>query len=195
MANCKLKYSRESAEIVAKVFGENLARIRRELDISRAELSRLVGMSAESIRLYETGENVPPLDRAFDIACALHVPLVELLGAPVENEERLLNEAAYIHYSRAQRAQETLQLAGFRVQPLPKGAALVIPPSDLMPRGVAGRWESEPEPTLSIFDFFCTFDTYDELWLLVEKVETDAVNHDEPLRPLLFEYMQRKMNR
>ena len=195
MARRKVEYSRKSAEIVAKFFGENLARIRRELDISRAELSERVGMNVESLRLYEIGENVPPLDRAFDIACALHIPLIDLFDAPVEDEKQLIEEAIFVHNRRAQRARETLTLADFRTQPLPDGAVRLIPPPDLMPRGVAGRWESEPEPTLSILDFCCTFDSLDELWLFVEKVEADAVNHDEPLRPLIFEYMQRKMNR
>ena len=188
MARRKIQYSRLNAGIVGKIFGANLARIRRDLSLSREALAEKLGVSGDTVRLYELGINLPPLDRALDIARALNVPLVSLIGEAAGEETALVDEAQRVRVRRAQRAQETLSLLGFTVQQLTNGRMVLIPP----PRMVKTTANEYADANA---DLCCTFEDAEALWQFTEKAETDATNRDEPLRPLFFEYLRRKKTR
>ena len=64
----------------ATILGENLKRIRKEKNISRQELAAKTGITANRIGEYETGRNLPPLDKIFILADSLEVAVISLTG-------------------------------------------------------------------------------------------------------------------
>lgn len=65
---------------VAKRFGENLARIRREADMSQEELGVRASVHRTEISQLERGLRVPRIDTLVKIAASLEVSADELLA-------------------------------------------------------------------------------------------------------------------
>jgi transcriptional regulator with XRE-family HTH domain len=61
-------------------FGNNLRAKRQELEIKQKELAQTVGISAQSLSVYEKGVKLPPLEVAVKLAEALGVSLDWLTG-------------------------------------------------------------------------------------------------------------------
>lgn len=70
-----------------KVFpvGERIRKARLEAGLTEEDLGRAVHRSWRTIRRYEYGECLPPLDIAYDIAVELGVCLDWLMGRPGEH--------------------------------------------------------------------------------------------------------------
>jgi transcriptional regulator with XRE-family HTH domain len=63
----------------APVVGLAIRNLREQRGLSRTELAAAVGLSAQSIELYELGRRTPKLDQLVVIANVLEVPLTELV--------------------------------------------------------------------------------------------------------------------
>lgn len=55
---------------------------RAEARMDQQALADAAGISKDSVARYETGRNVPSLDKAFDMAVALGVSIDSLVGLP-----------------------------------------------------------------------------------------------------------------
>ena len=55
---------------------------RAEARMDQQALANAAGISKDSVARYETGRNVPALDKAFDMAVALGVSIDSLVGLP-----------------------------------------------------------------------------------------------------------------
>lgn len=55
---------------------------RAEARMDQQTLADAAGISKDSVARYETGRNVPALDKAFDMAVALGVSIDSLVGLP-----------------------------------------------------------------------------------------------------------------
>ncbi len=55
---------------------------RAEARMDQQALADAAGISKDSVARYETGRNVPALDKAFDMAVALGVSIDSLVGLP-----------------------------------------------------------------------------------------------------------------
>lgn len=62
------------------VFGRQMRRYRVKRELQMVDLAKLVGLSYECIRGYETGRNTPNVEVAFRIANALGVKLDDLMN-------------------------------------------------------------------------------------------------------------------
>ena len=60
--------------------GENLRRVRTKKGVTRKELAEAIGITQNLLGLYETARRVPPLDKLFNLADALQVPLTDIIG-------------------------------------------------------------------------------------------------------------------
>jgi XRE family transcriptional regulator, regulator of sulfur utilization len=60
--------------------GRRLRKLRKEQDMSRAELAHRAGISREYVRRLEAGDFDPTVGTVQKLARALGVPLMELLG-------------------------------------------------------------------------------------------------------------------
>lgn len=65
---------------MANTFGENLKKIRVEMDLSQEELARKLGTSKQVISRYEKNQRAPKITVASQYADILGVPLQELTG-------------------------------------------------------------------------------------------------------------------
>lgn len=65
--------------------GERIRAYRESNKMSQEELGKKVGLSKNSIYLYEKGERIPQSDNLIKIADALHITPNLLLGIPVSN--------------------------------------------------------------------------------------------------------------
>ena len=63
-----------------KQMGRRLQKLRKERDMSRAELADLAGITRQYIRQLEAGLSDPTVGTLQKIAKALGVPVTELLG-------------------------------------------------------------------------------------------------------------------
>lgn len=66
------------------VFSKNLARIRKQRNLSQIDLANITGLSDRMIAYYETRAVNPPLDKVEIIAKALKVRINDLLGSDDE---------------------------------------------------------------------------------------------------------------
>ena len=61
-------------------FGELLAELRRDRGMKQGELAKLLNVSSSTISNYETGTQIPPMERIITIADIFHVTTDYLLG-------------------------------------------------------------------------------------------------------------------
>jgi transcriptional regulator with XRE-family HTH domain len=72
--------------VIARSFGENLARIRKEAALSQDALSTLAGLHRTGIAILERGNRLPRLDTVIKLAGAMGVDPGELLDG-IERSE------------------------------------------------------------------------------------------------------------
>lgn len=65
---------------VNKILGENIKRVRTEKGVSRKDLAAAVKTTDINFGKYERGDALPPLDKIFEIADFLKVPITDLTG-------------------------------------------------------------------------------------------------------------------
>lgn len=75
------------------VFRRQLRRIRRSRDLTQEELSKLAGLSENSVARYEMGKTIPRIDKVYALAVVLGVTVDELIMATEAGE------TAYAHIS------------------------------------------------------------------------------------------------
>jgi transcriptional regulator with XRE-family HTH domain len=63
-----------------KQMGQRLQRLRKERDMTRAQLAELAGVSRQYVRQLEAGLSDPTVGTLQKLAKALGVPLTDLLG-------------------------------------------------------------------------------------------------------------------
>lgn len=89
-ANAERGPFRERGEAVDEfdklTFAKNLRVQRAVEDVSQAQLSRMVGMSPDTISKYESGSYCPSADKLWDLARVLHCSPNDLLGWPKPRE-------------------------------------------------------------------------------------------------------------
>jgi len=75
------------------IFSKNLIRVRKERKLTQEDLAKLVGLSKRMITYYETKAVKPPIDKINDIAKALKVSIIELLGVhePTAMQNEFIN--------------------------------------------------------------------------------------------------------
>jgi transcriptional regulator with XRE-family HTH domain len=61
-------------------FPENLKRIRKKRGMSQEALAKRLGISQRSVSHYEENTRYPAIDRIYDIARVLDVPIEELIS-------------------------------------------------------------------------------------------------------------------
>lgn len=64
---------------IEELIGKQISGIRKERELTQAELAERVGVASETISRIERGVSVPSLKTLEDIAGALNVPLKELV--------------------------------------------------------------------------------------------------------------------
>ena len=64
----------------AYAFATNLRLRRIELGMSQEELGRMVGVARNTISEYENSVRYPTIDRVYDLANALQIPIADLLN-------------------------------------------------------------------------------------------------------------------
>ncbi len=69
----------ENIWITAEI-GSRLRQARTEKGISQTELAKRIQAESSQIEFYERGRQYMPLDRLFDIAAILEIPVTQLLG-------------------------------------------------------------------------------------------------------------------
>ena len=74
-------------------FAQNLIKYRKLRGLSSHALAKRAELDPKSITAYEEGESIPRIDSALKIACALSIPVQDLLYA--ENEEIPFNQGEY----------------------------------------------------------------------------------------------------
>ena len=79
-------------------FGKRVAEIRKERNLSQAELAELIGSKAPVVGRYERGSSTPSVKIATKIARALNITLDYLVGnTDVDFEQDLLKRMQHIH--------------------------------------------------------------------------------------------------
>jgi transcriptional regulator with XRE-family HTH domain len=71
---------------VEKLIGSQIARIRKEREITQAELAETIDVTVETISRLERGISIPSLKTLENISSALHVPLKDLFDFKREEE-------------------------------------------------------------------------------------------------------------
>lgn len=66
--------------ISKKTIGERIQMVRHNRNMGTAELGRKIGVSHSLLSRYESGQRKVSIDRMLDIAAALHVSPMALLG-------------------------------------------------------------------------------------------------------------------
>jgi transcriptional regulator with XRE-family HTH domain len=77
---------------VEKLIGSQIARIRKEREITQAELAEMIDVTVETISRLERGISIPSLKTLENISSALHVPLKDLFDFKREEWADLTNE-------------------------------------------------------------------------------------------------------
>lgn len=65
---------------MAEFFSKNLKYLREEKGLSQNKLAEKIGVNQTTIARWEDDNRVPTIDNAVDVANALNIPLVDLLG-------------------------------------------------------------------------------------------------------------------
>lgn len=81
----------DNREAPYAAFGERLMRLRKNADMTRAELGEICGVAPSTIVNYERGTRVPFADTAVKMADFFHITVHELLG--VDNPEVVMARA------------------------------------------------------------------------------------------------------
>lgn len=88
-----MEYKLKGAENMGQyTFPENLKRIRKERGLSQKMLADMLGISQASISYYELSVEYPTIDKVYDIARVLEVPVDELISAPQKLTKREIKE-------------------------------------------------------------------------------------------------------
>ena len=104
----------EKGKTYAKIFGENLRKIRTKAGFTREEIANVLGITPSNISNYENGIRIAPMDKIFALAGFFGVDAGYFLGDSSANSYRL------------DRATEMAKLAGFKVYPADKENTLTV---------------------------------------------------------------------
>lgn len=66
---------------ITAAIGARLRKARTDKGMTQSELAARIQASPPQIEFYERGEQYMALDRLFDIAAVLEIPVIDLLGA------------------------------------------------------------------------------------------------------------------
>ncbi len=86
------------SEGIEKLIGHSIARIRKDRELTQAQLAEMIDTTVETISRLERGVSIPSLRTLVKISRALHIPIKELLDiepthvktASVNESEKLL---------------------------------------------------------------------------------------------------------
>lgn len=86
------------SEGIEKLIGHSIARIRKDRELTQAQLAEMIDTTVETISRLERGVSIPSLKTLLKISRALHIPIKELLDvettqvkrASVNESEKLL---------------------------------------------------------------------------------------------------------
>ncbi len=81
-----------SSVSVTEVFGRRMKEERKKQGLKQEDLADLANVSMDTIKRYESGSKGMRLDVAYDIACALNVPLQSMLPQSRNDVERTLRD-------------------------------------------------------------------------------------------------------
>jgi len=81
-----------SSGSVTDVFARSMKEERKKQGLNREDHADLPNVSVDTIKRYESGSKGMRLDVAYDIACALNVPLQSMLPQNRNNVERALQD-------------------------------------------------------------------------------------------------------
>ena len=79
-----------------KEIGSKISAIRKERGLTQKELAEKIHVSDKSVSKWETGMHVPDIAIMEDLAIALGVSVVELLGLENVSSEEMISEIAII---------------------------------------------------------------------------------------------------
>ena len=117
---------------VARRFGANLRRVRRQADLSQEQLGFHSGLHRTEVGLLERGARVPRIDTLLKVASALEVSPDELIEG--------------IEWTPGSSQSGSLQaLATFRREALGQGKSVPLPPHPAS-KGARGRSRSGERP-------------------------------------------------
>ena len=74
------------------MFARRMKEERKKQGLKQEDLSDLAKVSMDTIKRYESGSKGMRLDVAYDIACALNVPLQSMLPQSKNDVERILHD-------------------------------------------------------------------------------------------------------
>lgn len=104
--------------------GQTIRQLRIEKSISQEKLAEMLNLSFQQIQKYEYGRSKITIDRASQIADALEVPLLNLLGCelPIPRDENRI-------FEKGLSLEELQMLRAFRVikqKPLQKSILVIL---------------------------------------------------------------------
>jgi transcriptional regulator with XRE-family HTH domain len=86
------------SEGIEKLIGHSIARIRKDRELTQAQLAEMIDTTVETISRLERGVSIPSLKTLVKISRALHIPIKELMDfeyatakrASINESEKLL---------------------------------------------------------------------------------------------------------
>lgn len=79
-----------------KLLGKNIVRLRKEKDLSQAELAYRIGMEKSNLSVIENGRSNPQIITLIKLAAALDIPLPKLLDFEFDYTHFLDARSEYI---------------------------------------------------------------------------------------------------
>lgn len=89
---------------MSEFFNKNLKFLRTQKGLSQEKLAQMIGKDRSSITYWELGKSEPTIDNVIKISGALNVPIYDLVGKDMTNEnnnEPEFNELDEVLFSKA----------------------------------------------------------------------------------------------
>ena len=80
------------------IFGRNLERLRKDHNLSQAQLGKLLGLTQQMVSSYEKGFSTPNLDVLIKLADHFNISIDALVGHEVTSPEEGSSEARFFRY-------------------------------------------------------------------------------------------------
>lgn len=162
----------------AQIFGNNLARIRKEKGYSRKELADAVGLTENAFGFYERGTRFAPLDKLFELAKVLNVTIADLTGEnPRIDEKKVFDYRFDRAVNIAEQARCTVMLVNGEI-------------SLTLPRHISR--EGDPTQFSVVFDIGFApvkFKSKQDFIEVIETAELRAISGDRIFSETLREYL------
>lgn len=145
-------------DAVAKSFGKNLERIRKEQEKSRNELAAAIGVNETSFGAYCVGRHIPSIEKILKLAEILDCSITDLLGDNPAVADRKIWEY------RKKRAEKIISAANYEIE-IDKKITITS----------KHRANSEHQLLKILPKCIFHFETYQDFIEVVEEIEVESV--------------------